>query len=244
MVNQKFAAAYFDGVDPVGRRFLLGDAKNPLDVEIVGVCRSAHFNSIQEETPPVVYVPYTQDLPSLNQMVFEVRTPGDPLAMVNAIRAIVHEASPAVSLTDIDTQAHRIEQTVGQEHTFADLCTCFAVLALVIACVGLYGAMAYAVARRTGEIGIRMALGAKRGSIVWMVMREVLAISAAGLAIGLFAAAETSHFLASFLFGMKPGDPAAIAISVAILLAAAIAAGFAPAFRASRIDPMTAIRYE
>jgi macrolide transport system ATP-binding/permease protein len=149
-----------------------------------------------------------------------------------------------VPVSDIATQAGTIEDTIKQERTFADLCACFALLALVIACVGLYGTMAYAVARRTGEIGIRMALGAQRGGVVWMVMREALALTAAGLAIGLFAAWETAHFVTSFLFGMKPGDPVAMGVSVAVLIAAAAAAGYAPARRASCIDPIVALRHE
>ena len=137
-----------------------------------------------------------------------------------------------------------MEQTISQERTFADLGSCFAVLALLIACVGLYGAMAYAVARRTGEIGIRMALGAQRPKIIWMVLREVLALAAAGLVIGYGAARFTTHFVESFLYGMKANDPLAMAGAIGILLAAAVAAGYAPAWRASRIDPATALRNE
>ena len=244
IVNQKFASTFFDGADPVGHHFLLGDPKKPLDVEIVGVARGAHYNSIQEEIPPTAYLPFTQDLPGLRQMFFEVRTSGDPLALMNPIRGIIHAASAAVSITDVGTQKLRIEQTVGQERTFADLCTCFAALALAIACVGLYGAMAYAVARRTRELGIRMALGAKRAAIVWMVLREALALSAIGLLIGYLAARQTSEWIASFLFGLKPTDPVAIALSVFILLAASVAASLAPAWKASHTDPMLAIRHE
>jgi ABC-type antimicrobial peptide transport system permease subunit len=137
-----------------------------------------------------------------------------------------------------------MEQTISQERTFADLGTCFAVLALLIACVGLYGAMAYAVARRTGEIGIRMALGAQRPKIVWMVLREVLALTAAGLLIGYAAARLTTRFVESFLWGVKPNDPLAVVGSIAILICAAAAAGYAPAWRASRIDPAAALRNE
>ncbi len=142
------------------------------------------------------------------------------------------------------TQAQRIDQTISQERTFADLGSCFAALALLIACVGLYGAMAYTVARRTGEIGIRMALGAQRPGIIWMVLREVLALAAAGLLLGYGAARLTTRFLASFLYGMKPDDPLAIAAAIMILLAAALAAGYLPAWRASRIDPAAALRNE
>jgi predicted permease len=244
VVNQKFAQVFFDGGNPVGRHFLLGGPKNPVDFEVVGVARAAHFNSIQEEILPTAYLPYTQDLPSLRQMYYEVRAQGDPLALTGAIRAVVRQASPAVGITEIGTQAQRIEQTVFQRRTFARLFTCFAVLALSIASVGLYGAMAYAVARRTRELGIRMALGAKRGAIVFMVLRDALIVSAAGLVVGFFAIRAASSLVESMLFGLKPNDPAAFAVSISILLAASIAAALIPAWKASRTDPMLAIRHE
>jgi ABC-type antimicrobial peptide transport system permease subunit len=161
-----------------------------------------------------------------------------------AVRRIVHDASPNVSITEITTQAQRMNQTISQERTFAELGSCFAALALLIACVGLYGAMAYAVARRTGEIGIRMALGAQTRGVIWMVLREVLAISAVGVLLGYGAARLTTRFVGSFLFGLRPNDPLTNGAAIGILLAAALAAGYLPAWRASRIDPATALRNE
>jgi macrolide transport system ATP-binding/permease protein len=186
----------------------------------------------------VVYVPYTQNLKRLDAVEFELRTVGNPLALANAVRQIVHQASAAVPVSEITTQRDMIDENISQERTFADLCACFALLALLIACVGLYGTMAYTVARRTSEIGVRMALGAERRGIVWMVLREVLVLAAVGLAIGLTVAWQTAHFVASSLFGMKPNDPVALALSVVVLTLAAVVAGYAPARRASRIDPM------
>jgi len=142
------------------------------------------------------------------------------------------------------TQSALIDQTISQEITFARLCSVFAMLALAIACVGLYGAMSYNVARRTGEIGIRMALGARRGSVVWMVLREVLNLAAVGLAISVPAALATTKFVQSFLFGMKPNDPLALTLALSTLLGAALLAGYVPAWRASQIDPMVALRHE
>lgn len=246
VVNQVFAQKYFPGQNPVGRHFGLGGTNNATDLEIVGVARTARYNSLKREIPPVTYIPWVQSPKGrrLREMVFELRATGDPLALANTVRQIVHQMGPQVPVADMTTQSRRIDQTILQERTFAQLCACFGGLALLMACVGLYGTMAYAVARRTGEIGIRMALGATRGRVVWMILREVAALSAVGLLVGLAAAYETTTFLKSFLFGVKPNDPFAIGASVAILIACALLAGYFPAFRASRIDPMEALRNE
>ena len=147
-------------------------------------------------------------------------------------------------LSDVKSQSARIDQTINQEIAFARLCTAFAVLALVMACVGLYGTMSYNVARRTGEIGIRMALGAQRGRVLWMVLREVVLLAAVGLAISVPTALAASKLVESFLFGMKPNDPLALIGSVVTLVSAAVLAGYLPARNASRIDPMIALRHD
>ena len=150
-------------------------------------------------------------------MVFELRTSRRSAGPGRYRPPIVHQAGPLVPLSDVNTQSHVIDQSISQERTFAGLCACFAALALLIACIGLYGSVAYAVARRTGEIGIRMALGAESGRIVWMVLREVVALAVVGLGIGLAVAYSLGKFVASFLFGMKPHDPLALAVSVLVL---------------------------
>jgi len=156
----------------------------------------------------------------------------------------VHEADRQIPLTDVRTQAAEIGRAMNQEIIFARLCTGFAILALVIAGVGLYGTTAYGVARRTGEIGIRIALGAQRGVVVRMILRQVLVLAAVGLAIGLPTALAASRLVESFLFGMKANDPIALTFAVAILMGTALLAGYVPARKASRIDPVTAIRNE
>jgi predicted permease len=243
VVNQKFASTYFGGENPIGRQFAIGQPTEPL-LEIVGVARAAHYNSLQEESQPVAYLPYTQNPGGLGQIFFEIRTAGPPLSAVAAVRRIVHEANSSLSIREITTQAQRMDQTIAQQRTFAELGSCFAVLALAIACVGLYGAVAYKVARRTGEIGIRMALGAQRSNILFMVLKEVLATTAVGLLVGYGAARLTTRFVESFLFRMKADDLPAMAAAIGILVAAALAAGFVPAWRASRIDPASALRNE
>ena len=177
-------------------------------------------------------------------MVYELRTAGNPLNYVHAVRDLVQRADPRLPLSDVKSQSAWIDQTINQEITFARLCTAFAMLALAIACVGLYGTMSYNVARRTGEIGIRMALGAQRSRVVWMVLREVVLLAAVGLAISVPAALAASKLVESFLFGMKPNDPLALIGSVVTLVSAAILAGYLPARNASRIDPMIALRHD
>ena len=189
--------------------------------------------------------PYAQvPSPLLREVTYALRTDGEPLRQAAAVRRIVREAEGRVPITDIRTQAADIDQTINQEIVFARLCSAFAILALVIACVGLYATMAYAVARRTSEIGLRMALGAGRSVVVWMVLREVAMLAGVGLAIGVPTALATSRFLESFLFGMQPNDPRALTLAVVVLLTAALVAGFGPARRASRVDPMIALRHE
>src|SRR5206468_5564066 len=151
-------------------------------------------------------------------MVYELRTVGNPLGYVHAVRDLVQRADQRLPLSDVKSQSAWIDQTISQEIAFARLCTAFALLALVIACVGLYGTMSYSVARRTGEIGIRMALGAQRSRVVWMVLREVVLLAAVGLTIGVPAALAASKLVESFLFEMKPHDPLALTGSVVTLL--------------------------
>jgi ABC-type antimicrobial peptide transport system permease subunit len=191
-----------------------------------------------------VYIPYNQGYPQRSEMTYALRTQGDPLAYVKSVREIVRQADGRLPVSDVRTQKAEIDDDIHQEITLADLCSAFAILALTIACIGLYGTMSYTVARRTGEIGIRMALGAQRGAVVWMVLREVFALAAVGLAIGVPVALGTSRFVESVLFGMKPNDPLALTLAVAILLGATLLAGFVPAWKAARIDPMSALRHE
>jgi ABC-type antimicrobial peptide transport system permease subunit len=213
-------------------------------MEIVGVARNAQYGELKSNAPPVVYIPYNQGFPPPRQMVYELRTAGNPLTLVSTVREIVHQADARVPVTDIRTQVEDINQTINQEIVFARLCTAFAVLALVIACVGLYGTVSYNVARRTSEIGIRMALGAQRGAVVWMVLSEVCVLAAVGLALSVPAAFATSQFLKSFLFRMKPNDPLAMVFAIGTLIISALVAGCLPAWKASRIDPMIALRHE
>lgn len=245
VVNEVFAKKYFPNQNPIGRLFGLGDSEAG-NLTIVGLAKNARYNSLKGKVPPVAYIPYMQNIVKRPPvaMFFELRAAGDPLALAEAVRKTVHKAAPSVPITSLMTQSQRIDNTITQERTFAGLCTAFALLALVIACVGLYGTMAYAVSRRTNEIGIRVALGAERLRILWMVLREVLVLTAVGLAVGFTCAWGAMSTLNSFVFGMKAADPLMMLSAAAILVAVLVLAGFAPATRAARIDPLTALRHE
>jgi ABC-type antimicrobial peptide transport system permease subunit len=232
------------GQNPVGRRFTRGRNRFQMEFEIVGVAKNARYHSLKGELPAVAYITYTHEPGSIGQLTFELRAAGDPMSLAGSVREIVRQADPRIPVTNLKTQEAIIDQTIGQERTFAMLCTAFALLAVLIACVGLYGTMAYSVARRTNEIGLRMALGAERRRLIWMVLREVCIMAAVGLAIGVPVALATTRFVKSFLFEMKPNDPWAIAGAAVVLVMAAVAAGYGPAWRASRIDPWSALRDE
>jgi macrolide transport system ATP-binding/permease protein len=249
VVSELFARMNFGDADPIGRRIEIGGsvAVNgvPLALEVVGVAANARYGGLKRDVPPVVYVPYNQvPYSQLGQVTFAMRTESDPLRYTAAVRQVVHEADGRVPVTNLKTQAADIDQTINQEIVFARLCSAFAILALTIACVGLYATMAYAVARRTSEIGLRLALGAGRGAVIWMMLRDVCVLAAVGLAIGASGAFAASSLIESLLFETKPNDPRAIALAAAILLTSALAAGYGPARRASRVDPLTALRHE
>jgi len=247
IVNEAWATVNLGGGNPVGQTvvsFGLDNAK-PRQMEIVGLVRNARYDDLTGDFPAVAYLPFEQTPNRLmDEMTYFLRTAGNPLAAVGAVREIVHQADARIPVAALSTQTAQIERETAPETLFARLCTAFAVLSLAIACVGLYGTTSYTVARRTGEIGIRMALGAKRATVVWMVLRDVLMLAIIGSAIGLPAALGASKLIESLLFGIKPGDPGALAAALAILLGAAFAAACVPARKASKTDPMAALRQE
>jgi len=248
IVNEAWAKANFGSENPMGQHIVLetvGREPTRREMEIIGVAKNARYGDLTGEYPAVVYMAFRQNLyyPA-EEITFALRTAGDPLAYTSTVREIVHQADARVPVMNLKTQAAMIDQAINPEIIFARLCTAFAVLALSIGCVGLYGTMSYTVARRTGEIGIRMALGARRGRVVWMVMGQVITMAMIGLAIGVPVAYGLSRLVESFLYGVKANDPQTVGIAVGTLVAAVIVAGYAPARRAARIDPMSALRHE
>jgi macrolide transport system ATP-binding/permease protein len=245
VINQRLAKVL--GLEnPVGSRISLA-GQNTM-YEIVGVVGDALFLRLKDEIRPMVYFPYLRD-PYLRgsapgEMTYEMRAAGNPLGLANIVRQIVRQADYRLAVSDLKTQAAHIDEAISQEIALARLCTVFALLALVIACVGLYGTVAFNVSRRTSEIGIRMALGAQRAGVVWLVLRSVLTLELLGLAIGIPVVLAGSRYVESLLFGIKPNDPMALMAGVAVLFAAGLLASYVPARRASSIDPMVAVRHE
>ena len=240
VISERLARTYFGNENPVGRRITFLDENR--DLQVVGVSGNVRYGRLKEGSPMTVFVADSQFSP--DRVTYGLRTAGDPLGYVSRVHEIVREADSRVPVTNMVTQAAEIDRTISREVTFAKLCTGFAVLALLIACVGLYGTMSYNVARQIGEIGIRMALGAQRGAVVWMVLRRVLILAAVGLAISVPAALIASRLVKSFLFETQPNDPGTLVLAGVVLLSAALLAGYAPARRASRIDPVAALRHE
>jgi predicted permease len=242
VISERLARTYFGNENPVGRRMTLPEEKR--DLEIVGVSANVRYGGLknEEESAMIVFVAASQF--SSDRVTYALRMAGEPLSYVKSVDEIVRESDSRIPVTNVATQSAEIDRTISQEVTFAKLCSGFAILALLIASVGLYGTMSYIVARQVGEIGIRMALGAQRGAVVWMILRRVLMLVAVGLAISVPVAFSASRLLKSFLFETQPNNPGTLALAALVLLGAAILAGYAPARRASRIDPLAALRHE
>jgi len=241
VVNEAAARKYFPNENPIGRRFG-SSIETAGDLEIVGVLHDAKYNSVREPAPPTMYVPYPQA--RLGNAVFELRTAGAPAAVMGSAREAGRRIDPNLPLTDVSTQVEQVEKRFAQEKLFAQAYTLFGGLALLLASVGLFGLMSYSVARRTNEIGIRMALGAQRQDVLRLVMRESMMLVLAGIVAGVAIALGASRFVATLLFGLPPTDVVTMIIAVCVMVTVSALAGYLPARRASRVDPMVALHYE
>jgi predicted permease len=241
VINQAMARYFFGKENPVGRRFSLKGNGQPY--EIIGVTQDAKYLNLREQ-PPRTYYPYYFQLPDRENMTLQFRSNGNRADYAATIGRLVREMDPQVQVVSLQMMSDVVNESLVQERFLAQLGGAFSLFALLLACVGLYGVMSYAVARRTNEIGIRMALGARSADVVRLVMRETMLLVAVGMIIGLGAALATTRLVSGLLFGLAPNDPLTIAVAVLLMIAVAALAGYLPARRASRVDPMTALRYE
>ena len=243
IVNQTFVQRYLPDGSPLGRQFSKAGGKGT--IEIVGVVGNTVAQSLREPPPPAIYLPFFQDPSMIAFASFEIRAGGSLTQTAALVREQLSAALPRTA-TQVQIQGltEQVERTLIQERLLAALGTSFGALALILAAVGLYGLLTYTVSRSTGEIGIRMALGAQRGEVLWTVFQRALRLLVWGLALGVPAAWAGSRLIASMLFGLTATDPLVVAGACALLGATALAAASVPARRASRVDPMVALRYE
>ena len=241
VINEAAARRYFPNESPIGRRVGSSAAESG-QREIVGILRDAKYNSVRDAPLPTMYVPSLQR--PQGSTTFQVRTAGDPLSSIGSIREAVRQVDPTLPIINVTTQIEEVERRFLQERVFAQAYTLFGGLALLVSSVGLFGLMSYSVARRTSEIGIRVALGARRQDVLALVMRESMVLVAAGVAIGLGGAMPASRLVSTLLFGLGANDPSTMAAAIAVMVMVATLAGYLPARRALTINPIAALRYE
>ena len=244
ILNETAARTYFPGANPLGQRISFPGQRIEDEYEVVGVVRDVRYVSLRRPDERMVYIPIEQAIEPIGMLMLLARSDREPAALIPLIRTATREVIPGGFVTRISLMEQRVEMSLLRERLLSMLATFFGVLAMTLACIGLYGVMSYSVVRRTREIGIRIAVGADQGSVVWLMVRETLLLVMAGIALGTAAAFVASRYVSTQFFGVAPGDPGATTVAIALLLVVTLAAAYVPARRASRIDPVTALRYE
>jgi predicted permease len=243
-INQTMSRYYFGDTNPIGRQIRDEYPETLYTCEIVGVVADARYNSVRETTPRRFYAPYFNPIERALDPTFEIRFAGSGTSVAASVREAIRQANPALDPPDIRTIALQVDAQLLQDRLTARLSVVCGGLAMLLACVGLYGVMSYNVAWRTGELGVRMALGAQRAGILGLVLRDALLVTVIGAAAGLAAAVAGTRVIQSLLFGLTARDPLTFAGAATLLVAVAACAAALPAWRASRVEPMVALRYE
>lgn len=237
IINEAFVRSFFRDQNPLGRR--ITNFGNRSTGEIIGVVGDTKFQTLRSEIAPTLFVPGVG-----TEATFEVRTAVDPHTVIPGLRSIVGQLDNNLPILSVKTQSEQIEASLSQERLIARLSSFFGALSLLLACIGLYGLLSYEVSRKTREIGVRMALGAHPSDVLRFIVRQGVGLSAVGAVLGILGALAVTRYLASLLYGVRPFDPLTF-LAVALLLGlVALAACYLPARRASRVDPLVALRYE
>ena len=245
IVNQQFSRFFFPGGNPVGRHLAFGAGDVKLDIEIVGVVRDSFHDDLREKVARFIYIPYLQDTHAgVSSLTYYLRAVGNPVALTGNIRQTVHEMDSNVPLNEVRTVKSAIQQSIYGDRMVAWLGVAFGALAAALAAIGLYGLVSHTVARRTSEIGLRMALGASRSSVLWLIFRKSLILIATGVALGLALAFVATRLVSSMLYGLEATSPLISAGATLLLAAVAMLATYFPARRATKVDPIVALRYE
>ncbi len=246
VVNEAFARDFFSEQNPIGRRFGWGgNPERSGDIEIVGVVKDAKFFSLRDKPPRMFFVSLFQDVGDLayaNDL--EVRAAGDPKSVASEVRKVFEDVDKNLPVTDIKTLPEQIRDSLNQERILSELSSFFGLLALLLACLGLYGLMSYSVVRRTNEIGVRIALGARRGDVLRLVVGQSVVLTGIGIGFGLAGALGLARFLTSLLYGVRATDPLTLVAASVLLASVGLLASYIPARRATKVDPMVALRYE
>ncbi|HKW99756.1 MAG TPA: ABC transporter permease [Bryobacteraceae bacterium] len=245
VVNESFVQKFMPNQNPIGRHFSLGAPFKPPGIEIIGVASDSKYYQIAEKPKPMIYFSAWQQSgrePYVGELL--IRTSHDASGAAAEVRKAIHEIDSRLPILKVTTLREQVYESLHQERTITQLSSFFGLLALLLASIGLYGTMAYSVTRRTNEIGIRMALGAQRPSVLWMVLKESVVLMAAGLGVGIPLSMGATRWIKSFLFGVPPVDPTGIGAAILLLAAVSTLAGYLPARRATKVDPMAALRYE
>jgi predicted permease len=244
IINEAMARRYFAGRDPMGLHFGFGGEKDfKLDTEIIGVVKDSKNVDVKKATRPFVFLPYSQSA-HFGNATFYARTNQDPVTLTATVRNLIAGFDSNLPVYGVKTLTAQVDEIMFTDRLVTIFSLCLGLLASLLAAVGLYGVMAYVVARRTREIGIRMALGATQKNVAWMILREIIGMLAAGLGIGLIAAYGIGRVVESQLFGVKAGDPVVFVVAAGLLAAVALLAGWLPSRKAANVDPMVALRYE